>query len=89
MVVPKKKSAAAERKHKARLEEMTPVELLADEIVTVYGDLTPSVERIMHAELSDSQRHRALSLFRESLDRIGDPFRDPRYAIANCGGPAD
>jgi hypothetical protein len=52
-----------------------------------YGDLTPSVERIMQAELSETQRHRAITSFRESLAGNGDPNRDPSYAIAHCGNP--
>lgn len=87
MAVKKKMSAsAAEKKRKLRTEDMNELERLADDIVTEYSDLAPSVARIMDAEeLTETQRMRALTSFRASLGQVGDPFRDPRYAIANCG----
>jgi hypothetical protein len=38
----------------------------------------------MEADLDDDQRGRALQAFSDSLDRPGDPNRDPRVAIANA-----
>lgn len=69
----------------AQQEPRTPNEEMAYEITSTFGDLKPSVQRILDAELSETQRHRALLAFRGSLNQIGDPNRDPRYAIANCG----
>ena len=66
-------------------DDMTPSAKVAYELLVEYGDLTPSVNRIMEAELSESQRLTAIEAFRSSLGAIDDPFRDPRYAIANCG----
>ncbi len=65
------------------LEDLSPSEQLAHAIVSDFGDLAPSVERIMEAELSEDQRAEAMSAFRDSLDNPGDPNRDPRVAIAN------
>ena len=73
------------RPKQAPQEPKTPSEQVAHEIVSTFGDLAPSVQRIMQAELSETQRERALIAFRGSLNSIGDPNRDPRYAIANCG----
>jgi len=56
----------------------------ADALVSQYGDLAPSVDRVMEADLDDDQRGRALQAFSDSLDRPGDPNRDPRVAIANA-----
>lgn len=66
-------------------EEMSAVEKVAYEILETFTDLKPSVNQIMQADLSETQRHTALSSFREALGTVGNPFRDPRYAIANCG----
>jgi len=66
------------------IEELDPSEAVAHEIVTAYSDLTPSVERIMDAELDADQRLVAISSFRDALGTIGDPNRDPRQAIANA-----
>ena len=66
----------------------SPSATLAREILADYSDLTPSVMRIVSADLSEGQRQRALEQFRNSLGAIDDPNRDPRYAIANCG-PAE
>jgi hypothetical protein len=68
------------------VEELAPNEQLAHEIVTEFGDLTPSVVRIMDAELSEDDRNVALNAFRNSLGTIGDPNRDPRMAIVNAQG---
>ena len=66
------------------VEDLAPTEQLAHEIVTEFGDLTPSVERIMDAEITDEEREVALNAFRNSLGTIGDPNRDPRIAITNA-----
>lgn len=66
------------------MEDLGPCEQLAHQLVSDYSDLTPSVERIMEAELDDAQRLVALGSFAESLGRIGDPNRDPRVAITNA-----
>jgi len=68
------------------LEDLAPNEQLAHEMVSLRIDLAPSVERIMAAALSEDQRNTALTSFRDSLDRVGDPNRDPRMAIANASG---
>ncbi len=69
----------------APFEDLGPSEQLAHEIVHEHCDLAPSVERIMAAELTEVQRHRALQLFRTSLGDLGDPNRDPRNAIVAAG----
>jgi hypothetical protein len=68
----------------ADVDDLGPRERLAHEIVTKYGDLLPSVERIMAAELTEQQGVVALSTFRDSIDNPGDPNRDPRVSIANA-----
>ena len=70
------KSKAAANKLRA-LEEMTPSERVAHEILQQFSDLAPSVDRIMQAELSETQRHRAITSFKTSLSVPGDPNRDP------------
>ena len=66
------------------LEELSECEQLAHQIVVVRKDLTPSVTRIMDAELDEDKCLQALTLFEVSLDEIGDPNRDPRVAIINA-----
>lgn len=66
------------------IEDLGACEQLAHSVVTDYVDLTPSVERIMAAELDEGQRLVALTSFVESLARVGDPNRDPRVAITNA-----
>ncbi len=66
------------------LEDLTPSEQLAHQIVSDFGDLAPSVERIMEAELDDAAREQAMTAFSESLGNPDDPNRDPRVAIANA-----
>lgn len=67
-------------------EELAPHERLAHELVSEFADLSPSVEKIMDAEISDEGRVEALELFRRSLDAADDPNRDPRVAIVAAGG---
>ena len=66
------------------VDELTPANRIAYEIVAERRDLVPSVERIMNAGLDQQTTVRALNLFRESLTAIGDPHRDPRVAIATA-----
>jgi hypothetical protein len=65
-------------------EELAPNQQLAHQLVTDRSDLTPSVERIMTAEIDEDQRLAALTSFHNSLSAIDDPNRDPRVAIANA-----
>ena len=83
-----KKKVPATRWHDGTtpIEDLAPNELIAHEVVSQYGDLAPSITRIMDADLTDDQRNVALASFRNSLDSIGDPNRDPRVAITNAGG---
>jgi hypothetical protein len=71
------------------LAQMSPSARVAHEIITARSDLAPSVNKIMNAELTDEQRLTAITRFNESLSALDDPFRDPRYAIANCGASVD
>lgn len=68
------------------VEDLEPAERAAHDLVTEYADLTPSVEKIMDADISDEGRVEALELFRASLETLGDPNRDPRVAITAAGG---
>lgn len=68
------------------VDELSPTNRLAHEILTSSGDLLPSIDRIMHAGLSDSDTLAALTLFRDSLGVSGDPNRDPLVAIATASG---
>ena len=70
-----KKVAATQR------ENGTPSQLIADSILDAYADLAPSVNQIMEADVSDSGRLHAISLFRDSLGVDGDPMRNPVNAI--------
>jgi hypothetical protein len=66
------------------IDDLAGSERLAHELVTNARHLAPSVERIMDAELTDTQRLHALTAFNESLGKAGDPNRDPRVAIDNA-----
>ena len=63
------------------IDELEPSEQVAHHIVLEFGDLAPSVERIMAADLTATQRLNAIEMFRASLDTPHDPHRDPRNAI--------
>lgn len=80
-------TAKARQKRRAEnevpLEELGPSARIAREIVVEFRDLTPSVDRIMNAGLTDDECLEAMTLFRSSLGSIGDPNRDPRVAIEN------
>jgi hypothetical protein len=64
-------------------DDLGPTDRIAYDIIAGRLDLLPSVERIMNADLDDEARLRAITLFNDSLGRIGDPHRDPRVSIAN------
>lgn len=85
MATTKRRSAKRAEPGTVPYEDLPPSGQLAHDIVAEFSDLRPSVQRIIDADLSESQRHRALTLFRSSLGSVGDPYRDPRHAIANCG----
>jgi hypothetical protein len=83
-MVTKKKPATRWYNGITPIEDLAANEQLAHEMVSRHRDLAPSVERIMAADLTDGQRTEALTSFRDSLTRIGDPNRDPRTAITNA-----
>jgi hypothetical protein len=66
------------------LEELPASDQVAHDIVLEFGNLKPSLMRIMDAELDDDQRLKAMVAFRDSLQDPGNPNRDPRVAIANA-----
>lgn len=68
------------------IDDLSPTNRIAHEILTSRGDLLPSIEHIMHAGLSDSDATAALTFFRDALDVPGDPNRDPNVAIATATG---
>lgn len=79
------KSAAAKKAQSAALpENHTGSQAVAHAIVTKSIHLAPSVNRIMEADLSESGRLQAITLFRDSLDAPGDPNRHPAKAIENA-----
>lgn len=61
---------------------LTPAEGIGHDIVSRYVDLAPSVERILGSPMSDAARLHAITLFRDSLERPGDPMRHPAAAVA-------
>jgi hypothetical protein len=68
------------------VDDLSPANRMAHEIVTARGDLLPSIERIMGAGLSDGDAVEALTLFRAALGAPGDPNRDPHVALAAVTG---
>lgn len=64
-------------------DQLTGSQRVALAVLADYGDLAPSVKRILEADLSEEERHRAMTLFQASLTGSGDPNRDPRTAIVN------
>ena len=64
------------------IDDLSPTNRMAHEILTSRGDLLPSIEHIMQAGLSDSDATAALTFFRDALGAPGDPNRDPNVAIA-------
>jgi hypothetical protein len=69
-------------------DDLAPADRIAFDIVAERRDLLPSVDRIMSADLEDEARVRAITLFRDSLTRAGDPHRDPRVAIVSSTSTA-
>jgi hypothetical protein len=78
------KAAANPYLTSASVDELSPENGIAYQIIAERRDLLPSVERIMNAGLTQDATVRALTLFRESLTTTNDPHRDPRVAIANA-----
>ena len=68
-------------------DDLNPTDRIAFDIIAGRPDLLPSVARIMTAGLDGDATHRAISLFRESLESGSDPNRDPRVAIVNSTSP--
>lgn len=62
-------------------EDHTPSEAIAHAIRMEFGDLSPSVNRIMNAGLHEAATMQAITLFRESLGVPGDENRNPMVAI--------
>ena len=89
--------AAAKKKKQSTLwydgetpfEDLGATEQIAHTIAHKFSDLTPSVERIMSADLTEPQRYRAVSLVEASLGETGDPPRDPRQAIETARATTD
>lgn len=71
----------------ASLDELTPANRIASELVTARLDLLPSIELIMNAGLDDATAATALDLFRAALTAPGDPHRDPRVAVSAATVP--
>jgi hypothetical protein len=61
---------------------LTPAEGIGYDIVSRYSDLAPSVDRILTSPMSEAGRLHAITLFRDSLTRPGDPMRHPAAAVA-------
>ncbi len=57
------------------LEELPASDQVAHDIVLEFGDLKPSLMRIMDAELDDDQRLNAMVAFRDSLQDPGNRYR--------------
>jgi hypothetical protein len=70
-------------------EDLGPSERVAHDIVQKFGDLAPSVDRIMDADLTSEQRLQAINLFNASLGTLRDPHRDPRTAIEAARNSVD
>lgn len=62
-------------------EDHTPSEAVAHAIRMEFGDLSPSVNRIMNAGLHEAGAMHAITLFRDSLGVPGDANRNPMVAI--------
>ncbi|MCU1359492.1 MAG: hypothetical protein JWN99_781 [Ilumatobacteraceae bacterium] len=71
----------ADSKLAALPENHTPSEAAAHALIRQFGDLEPSVNRIMNADLSEDARLHAVGLFQASLGVPGDPNRMPLNAI--------
>lgn len=71
----------ADSKLAALAENHTPSEAAAHALIRQFGDLEPSVNRIMNSDLSEAGRLHAVTLFQASLGVPGDPNRMPLNAI--------
>lgn len=71
----------ADSKLAALAENHTPSEAAAHALIRQFGDLEPSVNRIMNSDLSEEGRLHAVTLFQASLGVPGDPNRMPLNAI--------
>lgn len=71
----------ADSKLAALPENHTPSEAAAHALIRQFGDLEPSVNRIMNSDLSEPARLHAVGLFQASLGVPGDPNRMPLNAI--------
>jgi hypothetical protein len=87
-MVAKKKATAGRSPYltSTDVDELSPTNRMAHEILVSRGDLLPSIDRIMRAGLSDDDTIAALTFFREALSAPGDPNRDPTVAIAAATG---
>lgn len=91
-MAPKSTSSRSAARKKAgylsaeELEALPPADRMAREIIAERRDLTPSVGLIMEAGMDEDGTLKALGLFRDSLQTLGDPHRDPRAAIVAAGG---
>lgn len=81
MAVAKKKKSTRWSDAGTAVEDLGGSERIAHEIVLQYGDLSPSVDRIMNSGLEDDEREKAMTLFQASLGVIGDENRNPAVAI--------
>jgi hypothetical protein len=84
MPTPNTRTAAGRRaaaKGSALPENHTPSEAVAHAILSESIDLTPSVNKIMNAGLSEAGCLHAITLFNDSLGVPGDPNRHPAAAI--------
>lgn len=84
MAISKPRSAAAKRAGRqgpVLPDDHTPSEAVAHAIRSEFGDLTPSVNRIMDAGLDEDGTLVAITLFRDSLGVLDDPNRIPANAI--------
>jgi hypothetical protein len=85
---------ATTRKTKAKAKDVGYDDLpesgkLAHDIVATYGDLRPSVTKILDAELSEGQKVHALSAFQASIGVPGDANRNPAVAIEQAARTAE
>jgi hypothetical protein len=85
MATPAKRPAAKRGTTKKAAQKLgeghTPSEAVALAILGEYGDLAPSVNRILASDLGEEGRLHAITLFQASLGVPGDPNRIPATAI--------
>ena len=68
----------------ASVEDLSPSNRIAHDIISERRDVLVSVERIMNAGLDADATVYALTLFRTALTKLDDPHRDPRAAISTA-----